>query len=168
MGSDGRCETGGQKQRWFKTVPPKSKRSLGGSNDYVKPYSYLEQLLTSQRLGGDQQALVVARHSGCCQVLIGQLDVFAVILQERHDSGHQHARFALGLKMATESQTFSPSFSRYLLNFLHTSLTGVLSSSPSLQLSEESEGALTLSTSSVSEELTMDAAVIRPYRSKTA
>lgn len=76
-------------------------------NDYVKPYSYLEQLLTSQRLGGDQQALVVARHSGCCQVLIGQLDVFAVVLQERHDSGQQHARFALSLKMATESQTFS-------------------------------------------------------------
>lgn len=139
-------------------------------NDYVKPYSYLEQLLTSQRLGGDQQALVVARHSGCCQVLIGQLDVFAVILQECHDSGHQHARFALGLKMATESQTFSLKIGTgggYLLNILHTSLTGVLSSSPSLQLSEESEGALTLSTSSVSEELTMDAAVIRPYRSKT-
>lgn len=138
-------------------------------NDCVKPYSYLEQLLTSQRLGGDQQALVVARHSGCCQVLIGQLDVFAVILQERHDSGHQHARFALGLKMATESQTFSLNRTGggYLLNILHTSLTGVLSSSPSLQLSEESEGALTLSTSSVSEELTMDAAVIRPYRSKT-
>lgn len=30
-----------------------------------------------------------------------------MVLQERHDSGHQHARFALSLKMATESQTFS-------------------------------------------------------------
>lgn len=43
-----------------------------------------------------------------------------------------------------------------------TSLVGVLSSSPSLQLSEESDGALILSMSSVNEELTMDTAVIRP------
>lgn len=49
-----------------------------------------------------------------------------------------------------------------------TSLTGLLSSSPSLQLSEVSEGALMLSKSSIREELTMDSAVIRPYRSKTA
>jgi len=49
-----------------------------------------------------------------------------------------------------------------------TSLTGVLSSSPSLQLSEDSEGALMLSVSSISEALTMETAVIRPYRSKTA
>lgn len=49
-----------------------------------------------------------------------------------------------------------------------TSLTGVLSSSPSLQLSEESDGAFTLSMSSIRDELTMDTAVIRPYRSSTA
>ncbi len=51
---------------------------------------------------------------------------------------------------------------------IHTSLTGVLSSSPSLQLSAESEGAFTLSESSTSVELTMDTAVTFPYRSKTA
>lgn len=50
-----------------------------------------------------------------------------------------------------------------------TSLTGeLLSSSPSLQLSEDSEGAFTLSVSSINDELTIDTAVIRPYRSNTA
>lgn len=56
----------------------------------------------------------------------------------------------------------------YEQNVSPTSRTGVPSSSPSLQLPEDSDGAFRLSTSSVREELTMDTAVILPYRSRTA
>lgn len=63
--------------------------------------------MASQRLGGDQQALVVAGHSGCRQVLIGQLDIFPMILQERHDGGDQRAWLALGALEETRDDTVS-------------------------------------------------------------
>lgn len=59
---------------------------------------YLEKLLARQRLGGDQQTLVVARHPSCRQVLVGQLNILAVVLQEGHGGGHEGARFRLHLQ----------------------------------------------------------------------
>lgn len=80
---------------------PKSVLKNKGTQPYRhQTMQYLEQLLASQRLGGDQQALVVARHSGRCQVLVGQLDVFAVVFQERHDGGDQRTRLSLNLEAA--------------------------------------------------------------------
>lgn len=49
----------------------------------------LEELLARQSLGCDQKPLVVAGHPSGGQILIGQLDILPMILQKRHDCGHQ-------------------------------------------------------------------------------
>lgn len=64
--------------------------------------SHLEELLTGQWLGGDQQALVVARYSGRRQILVGQLDVLAVVFQKRHDRENLRTLLALSLDATTE------------------------------------------------------------------
>lgn len=77
-------------------------------NYKTNPRTHLVQLLASQRLGGDQQALVVARHSGCCQVLVRQLDVLAVVFQERHDSRQQCTWLSFNLEAARGECEFLP------------------------------------------------------------
>lgn len=44
------------------------------------PNTHLEELLAGQSLRCDQKSLVVAGHPGSSQVLIGQLDIFSMVL----------------------------------------------------------------------------------------
>lgn len=62
---------------------------LSLTSKYTHRNTHLEELLARQSLSCDQKTLVVAGNPGGSQVLIGQLDIFSMILQKSHDCGHQ-------------------------------------------------------------------------------
>lgn len=68
--------------------------------------THLEELLAGQSLSCDQKTLVVAGHPCSGQVLIGQLDIFSMVLQKRHDSGNQ-GRLILTLRWKIKKYKWS-------------------------------------------------------------
>ncbi len=81
-----------------------SYRLVSLTSKYTHTNTHLEELLARQSLSCDQKTLVVAGHPGGSQVLIGQLDIFSMILHKSHDGGHQ-GRLILTLSWKTKKQT---------------------------------------------------------------